>query len=517
MCQRYIAKHSGVSIINNTDALIFENGVAEAYTYTQVGHFYSERPARVRVNVVKVESYDAMDARLNQLATGLTTPTTLRGLYDQIVQVTGVTSKVTSLLNGTLPVPSIDFSDMTYREVLGLIGQASGTYALFDYDGRLDMRWFTNTSISLDESNYTSYIPYEYTVEAIDKLQVRSTDSDIGIIVGTGSNAYVIQNNPFLVFDSDQAGRPYCQAIYDRLNGFGTYTPGSLRWFVDFTVQPGDVIEVNWRNDAYRFPIFTQSYTWSAISVGTAESTGTQQREVLNAVNRKEWRQQSGQVKKYTEISATIDGITAKTGINNLSTGETLYSMITTNADSVELTFKKIGASGYTATGITTITENGITVRHTSMSNCYTKMAADGFKLYNSSNQQIGGMMLLNGSVVAAVQSLYNPLISNLSVTVGNDIYGGEEDGLLFKLGATDCFGLTGAENTFRLRNSDGSCSLYGSNGGIYLSGNSYAEMIGPQDCGIWVNSSGHVIVKFKYGNNIYEQDMYDIWQGGID
>lgn len=576
MCQRYIRNNTGVSIQNNREALVFEDGIAEAYTYTQIGHFYSEKPARVRTNVVNVESYDAMDARLNVLVSGLTTPTTLQGLYDQVVTQSGVTSKAASLLNGSLPVPSIDFSDMTYREVLCLIGEASGTYALFDYDGRLDMRWFTNTGITIDESGYTSYIPSEYTVAAINKLQVRSTDTDVGIIVGTGTNGYVIQNNPFLVFDSDSAGRPYCQALYNRLNGFGTYTPGSLRWFVDFTVQPGDILTVSQGTETFRMPVFMQNYTWSGISIGTSESTGNEYREVLSATNRKEWREQSGQAKKYSEITTTIDGITAKTGINNLSTGETLYSKISANASAISAevtratgaegtlrsnitlnanaisaevtratgaegtlstnittlssgvtaTFKKIGASGYTATGITTIGENGIRVTHSNVSNCYTEMSADGFKIKNSGGTTIGGLMSINGQVVTAMQCLYNLSYPTFKLEVGrfsNPVSSGTTtiDGIGFvynntrrlgigmeydpvtgnivgeKIISTDDYGVIANNKTIDLFNGLTGLSLHPTSGSAYGDIQLYHAT---NNVGVFVTDSD-VLVKFmRYG-----------------
>ena len=44
----------------------------------------------------------------------------------------------------------------------------------------------------------------EYTVKEIDKLQIRSEENDIGTIVGTGTNAYVIEGN-FLVFGKTAA------------------------------------------------------------------------------------------------------------------------------------------------------------------------------------------------------------------------------------------------------------------------------------------------------------------------
>ena len=335
ICKRYIEKGAGVSLTGNSKSLIFKDGIAEEYQYTQTGHFFAYRPARVRTNAVKVVSYDAMQYKLSKLAEGLTTPTTLQGLYDQLVSLTGVTSKAAALLNGSMPVPSIDFSDMTYRDVLGWIAEASCTYALFDYDGRLDLRWFTQTDISIDEHNYKECIPYEYTVKRIDKLQVRSSQTDIGIIVGTGTNGYAIQGNPFLSFESDAAGRPYCQAIYDRLNSLAEYTPGDIKWFVDFIIQPGDIISVKYKYDTYVFPIFMQDYTWTGICAGSSDCTGTEYREVMSKVNRQAWREQTAQTRKYNEISETIDGLSVKTGVDNLSTGETLYSKIEATASDI--------------------------------------------------------------------------------------------------------------------------------------------------------------------------------------
>ena len=141
---------------------------------------------------------------------------------------------------------------------------------------------------------------------------------------------------------------------------------------------------------------------------------------MLSAANRRVWREQSSQVKRYTEITSNIDGLTVKTGVDRLSTGETLYSKITSVADSVDLTFEKIGASGYTARGITTINENGIKVTHSSVANCYTQMSANGFQIKNSSGTVLGGLMSLNGQVVTAMNALYNPTYSNFKTDIGS-------------------------------------------------------------------------------------------------
>lgn len=117
-------------------------------------------------------------------------------------------------------------------------------------------------------------------------------------------------------------------------------------------------------------------------------------------------------------LSITATGLTNE--ITRATTAEgTLSNTINTTATSMELTFKKIGASGYTASGITTITENGITVRHSSLANCYTEMSASGFTLRNSNNVVIGGLMNLNGSVVSVMNTLHNPSYPNFKADVG--------------------------------------------------------------------------------------------------
>ena len=107
-----------------------------------------------------------------------------------------------------------------------------------------------------------------------------------------------------------------------------------------------------------------------------------------------------------TSISATASGLSAE--ITRATTAEgALSSSISGTASAMELTFKKIGASGYTATGITTIGENGITVQHSSL-NCKTEMSASGFRILNSNNTVIGGLMSLNNETVLAMNVLYN-------------------------------------------------------------------------------------------------------------
>ena len=123
-----------------------------------------------------------------------------------------------------------------------------------------------------------------------------------------------------------------------------------------------------------------------------------------------------------TQTASTIRSEVSTTYLSKSDASGTYAkkSEIVQDDTSWKATFKKIGASGYTASGITTITENGITVTHSSLSNCKTEMSASGFRILDSSNAVIGGLMSLNNQIVTAMQCLYNPTYSNFILDVGS-------------------------------------------------------------------------------------------------
>ena len=142
-----------------------------------------------------------------------------------------------------------------------------------------------------------------------------------------------------------------------------------------------------------------------------------------------------------TSITQTASSIRSEVSSTYLSKTEasTTYatkSEIVQDDTSWMATFKKIGAQGYTAEGITTITENGITVTHNSLSNCKTEMSASGFRILDAQNTVIGGVMSLGNKVVTAMNTLYNPAYPSFRLEVNqfnNPI--GEESTLIDGIG----------------------------------------------------------------------------------
>lgn len=99
-------------------------------------------------------------------------------------------------------------------------------------------------SIQIGKSFYISCSYEDYIVKTINKLQIRQKENDIGIIVGTGNNCYIIEDN-FLVYgkslqDLDNIGGK----IYEKIKGI-IYRP------FDADIKGNPCLEVG---DAIRIP-----------------------------------------------------------------------------------------------------------------------------------------------------------------------------------------------------------------------------------------------------------------------
>lgn len=307
--ERYANKMVGVVVESDnviTDYL--PNGQIETYTYVDLGIFFADRPARVKTNIVSVEGYDGMskfDVSTENMS--ITFPITLYGLLDTVCAFTGVQHKVRSFPNQSITIDETAdiFQDVTAREVLGFIAEAAGVNAKIDYDGMLMFAWWSDSGLMIDESDYSTYVPYEYFVKPIDRLQIRGSENDIGILIGEGTNGYIIQENPFLNFTSDIQGQSVATAIYEKLASFGVYTPGGATWFGDWSYRPGDIITVSYIGKSYRFPIFAYTLKWAGSAIITLESTGNEYRDVLDAQSRELY----AIGRKMLQISKTIDGV----------------------------------------------------------------------------------------------------------------------------------------------------------------------------------------------------------------
>ena len=328
-----------VEYLAQDDNLIAKGDVLTLYwvndsgTKTKVGIYYCEKPNYQGLmreisgtsTVYKVVAYDTMsklDADFSGWlhANQAQFPKTIWQLVQLACQRAGVALASSSLpINGSYSVQAFYADDLTCRQIISWAAEAAGCYAHMNADGKLQFLTYTNkrstVKITPDgASNSTAYyadsLSYEdYTVKAIEKVQIRQSDSDVGVIYPdstTATNTYAVQGNLLLTTGTEANLKSVAQNLYNVLKNV-TYTPCKVSVPSSSGLACGQIVHVK---DARgrEFDTYLMSAT---ISSGKAsfESVGSASRESSSAVNSQSYKNLTG---KMLEIKTSVDGLEVK-------------------------------------------------------------------------------------------------------------------------------------------------------------------------------------------------------------
>lgn len=361
----------------------------DARNRTKVGIFYAEKPTRTKRNSYKVTAYDTMsklDAdfsgwlRANQAQF----PKTIWQLVQLACQRAGVTLASSSLpINGSYSVQAFYADDLTCRQIISWAAEAAGCYAHMNADGKLQFLTYadkrstakiTPDGASSSTAYYADSLSYEdYTVKAIEKVQIRQSDSDVGVIYPdstTATNTYAVQGNLLLTTGTEANLKTVAQNLYNVLKSV-TYTPCKVAVPSSSSLACGQIVHVK---DARgrEFDTYLMSAT---ISSGKAsfESVGSASRESSSAVNSQSYKNLTGkmleiktsvdglEVKasdltgKYTDLKATVDGLSAEvkkdtkiTGGGNLILGSESFKNATYDGNASGVAYGDDGSATIT-------------------------------------------------------------------------------------------------------------------------------------------------------------------------
>lgn len=398
-----------VEYLAQDDNLIAKGDVLTLYwvndsgTKTKVGIYYCEKPNYQGLmreisgtsTVYKVVAYDTMsklDAdfsgwlRANQAQF----PKTIWQLVQLACQRAGVTLASSSLpINGSYSVQAFYADDLTCRQIISWAAEAAGCYAHMNADGKLQFLTYTDkrstAKITPDgASNSTAYyadsLSYEdYAVKAIEKVQIRQSDSDVGVIYPdstTATNTYAVQGNLLLTTGTEANLKTVAQNLYNVLKSV-TYTPCKVSVPSSSGLACGQIVHVK---DARgrEFDTYLMSAT---ISSGKAsfESVGSASRESSSAVNSQSYKNLTGkmleiktsvdglEVKasdltgKYTDLKATVDGLSSEVKKDTKITGGGNLILGSESFRNAKLGGNAIGGSSatYNDTGSATVTNAG--------------------------------------------------------------------------------------------------------------------------------------------------------------
>lgn len=395
-----------VEYLAQDDNLIAKGDVLTLYwvndsgTKTKVGIYYCEKPNYQGLMreisgtsmVYKVVAYDTMsklDADFSGWlhANQAQFPKTIWQLVQLACQRAGVTLASSSLpINGSYSVQAFYADDLTCRQIISWAAEAAGCYAHMNADGKLQFLTYTDkrstVKITPDgASNSTAYyadsLSYEdYTVKAIEKVQIRQSDSDVGVIYPdstTATNTYAVQGNLLLTTGTEANLKSVAQNLYNVLKNV-TYTPCKVSVPSSSGLACGQIVHVK---DARgrEFDTYLMSAT---ISSGKAsfESVGSASRESSSAVNSQSYKNLTGkmleiktsvdglEVKasdltgKYTDLKATVDGLSSEVKKDTKITGGGNLILGSESFKNAKLGGNAIGGSSatYNDTGSATVT-----------------------------------------------------------------------------------------------------------------------------------------------------------------
>ena len=320
---------------------------------TKIGVFTCEKPEKDGSNKYKVTAYDnvtKLDIDVSDWLNALTFPVSISSFATQLATKCGLEFANSAPINGDYSVQAFTATNVTGRDLMKMVAQATGCFIRADSSGELEYAWYvanSKLSIATNESNglylhKTAYdkdnkilrdrqvvrlrtadvvyqpksTPYfsgqlafsDFTVTAINKVQVKQSDDDVGVIYpadAVGTNALVISANRLLVTDSDATLRPYVRNLYERLNNM-VYVPCSnIQTPETLDIRAGDIVTVT--DGKREFVTWITSVKHSGNRC-TFESVGSINRNTTTTVNNTSYRT----ARKMLEISTSIDGLNVK-------------------------------------------------------------------------------------------------------------------------------------------------------------------------------------------------------------
>lgn len=391
--------------VNSDSALSVTQGTVLTYykvdidfdIETKIGVFTCDKPEKTGANKYKVTAYDnvtLLDVDVSEWLNALTFPITIKDFATALAAKCGLELANEPRLNKDYQVQKFTGSGVKARDMMKMVCSASGCFCNADANGKLFFDWYKkNEKVviaprkSVNASSFYLFdvvprslqdnvpralvttesgndapdgIPYfanqltfsDFTVKAIDKVQVKQSDNDVGVIYPAdekGTNALVIQGNQLLSTTSDAALRPYVKNLYDGLNNIAYVPCSNIQTPETLDVKVGDIVTVS--DGKRQFETWITSVKHSGNRC-TFESVGNANRNTTTAVNNTQYNVRQ----KIAEVKANVDGISAR--LSEYSTTEEMNAAIDIGIKKIDISVSEKTASNNLMDGFSTSTHS---------------------------------------------------------------------------------------------------------------------------------------------------------------
>jgi hypothetical protein len=426
---------------------------------TKIGVFTCDKPEKTGSNKYKVTAYDnvsLLDVDVTEWLNALTFPIAIKDFATALAAKCELELANEPRLNKDYQIQKFTGSGVNARDLMKMVCSASGCFCNADANGKLFFDWYKKNDRviispkkSINEKSFHLFdvvnrslqdnvhrvlisaksgsdtpdgIPYfanqltfsDFVVKAIDKVQVRQSDDDVGVVYPAdeqGTNALVIQGNQLLSTASDAALRPYVKNLYDGLNNI-TYVPCSnIQTPETLEIKVGDIVTVS--DGKNEFDTWITSVKHSGGKC-TFESVGNANRNTTTAVNNVKYNSKQ----RILKISATVDGLTVKAEqtAQDISGLSSQYTQLKQTFDKFEVTAVTDGnvRSKFALDPSSVVIESGtITFKGDTL-----VVDSDNFKLSQDGTVRITGTLTSRTTYSEAV-------IGNGEITLSQMVSGG--------------------------------------------------------------------------------------------
>ena len=241
----------------------------------QIGRYkvYSDTPEadRTKRDIVAYDTlYDMINADVaewyNTLLPDKDSTTTMKAFRNSFFGHFGIEQADIQLVNDGVKVEkTVEPEELSGATVLNCICEINGCFGHIGRDGRFHYIYLEHEiqglyprndlypaddlyprepkSMRIGKNLYISARYEDFLVKSIDKLQIRKEEDDIGVIVGSGTNAYVIQDN-FLVYGKgNEELTGIANNIYEKIRGI-IYRPFSADCKGNLCIEVGDAVRL---------------------------------------------------------------------------------------------------------------------------------------------------------------------------------------------------------------------------------------------------------------------------------
>lgn len=219
--------------------------------YAYKGTYYIKDISK-RGNKATLTAYDCislLDEVADAWVSTISYPITLTRMINSMGNKVGLNISSIANLNRASYTVYNNFmtSNITYRQILQYIAQILNVNFIADLSqtNNITYKAYTSTTVVIDNSKYIKLTMSDYEIEPIDKVQIQSTFDDIGYVAGTGTNAYIVTENPlFFTSEKQSTITTIASQLLGELKTI-KYTPMKFSTYKDFGINCGDIITVN--------------------------------------------------------------------------------------------------------------------------------------------------------------------------------------------------------------------------------------------------------------------------------